>query len=415
MPSQPALHPRILNASPEAPKSGIRILASDIADNPYMQLALTHLAICLERAPSEGTRFATSDRQSSARLRGGLHKASENLTELIDDLSLRLAWPELIPLKKYSHYTRLHRIVLGQHQTPHHRDDASAYRLFLAILLLYVWSRSLVEPSMQRRPAFAALHLFHIEERLQSLFPEEGTPPPLISAYEFPRVHRISDMADLLRNELRIDNPADRSITTHFKVKDTPEPPPTRFICYRYATKLSDRRAKSEVTKSYLEIFPPHDKKTLYSFRHEYFDTQGIRRITDGFVVRLAQTFYFFGGSRRGEGFALGIKVIAIPASEEGTWLDRDFITGLFLSNDSNLKSIVGRGLLARARDVVSPNEHFCGRISTKDLLQDIKTNALASHAVQPSHRSQFLESLRNKGQIGSIPTVISAFVKPPA
>jgi hypothetical protein len=412
--SQRLLDTRIIDGSPDLTKTGIKQLADDIGENSYLRLAVTLLALCMERAPNERTTRTETDGKPSKRQVTGLKRASKDLADILDFLAGHLAWADLLELKGYAKYSTLHRIVLGRYQIPYRNDEAAGYYLFLAVLLLYVWSRGLNEPSIRHKAAYDALSMFRVENRISELFPIEGA-GGLPKPYEFPEpAGRITSMEDLLRDELHIENPADRSIAADFKVKASSSPPPTRYICYRLTTKLTTRRrTKTEITKSYLEIYPPRGEKTIYSFKHVYLDTSEITRVTDGFVIKLEHTFYFFGSSRRADGeAAVSIKVIAIPTSERGSWANRDFVSGLYMSNDSGLKPIVGRILLARARDIEYPVKEFCGRIPAKDLMKDIKYNAANSNAIRPVHQKDFPEAIRNKGQVGNVLSAITVFEK---
>jgi hypothetical protein len=407
MPETLPISPRILNRLPAQTRHGIEQLAEDIGANSYLRLATTHAALSLERLPNSKDAVA---QQVDAKQFSGLRRAEAELTSLLAALSDKLAWTELLTIRRYAEYSRLRRIILGQYQVPRHRADADRYYTFLSILLLYVHSRAQSEESIERTPAYHAFRLFHIEERIDELFPaslEGGLSVAL--EYEFPKPSgRLTSIIDILQEELHVE-----SIATHFKIPHTASPPPVRYVCYRYTTRWTPRRAsKSTITKSYLELYPPHGERKAFSFRHEYLDTHEVPRITDGFIVKLVQTFYFIGGSLRGDGTtSMGIKVMAIPTSERSTWHDHDFISGLFLSNDSDLNPIAGRLLLVRAREIEEPAlRQLCDRIPESALIKDIKQISANSSKSRPSDEKQFILALQNEGQDGKLKTVVNAY-----
>jgi hypothetical protein len=147
-----------------------------------------------------------------------------------------------------------------------------------------------------------------------------------------------------------------------------------------------------------LEIKKPTAKTEIYSFRHKYADEDRIIRNTSGFVVKLAQTIYLLGSSRKSEQkTAVGLKLIAVPANEMHQRYDHAFIWGLFLSNDSALNPIIGRLLLVRVKgelDETAPTNY--DRIDEADLFDDIKKCAADGTIVKPTDRRWLVDSLRN-------------------
>jgi len=412
MPEALPISPTILNRLSAQTRHGIEQLAEDIGANSYLRLAATHAALSLEGLPN--SKDTVSEATDSKPLLSGIRRAEAELDSLIVALSDKLEWVELLASRHYAKYSQLRRIIVGQFHVPRHRVDANQYYIFLSILVLYVHSRAQSEQAIERTPAFHAFRLFHIEERIQDLFPASLEGALSTTEYEFPKPSgRLTSIIDILREELHVESPLDPSIATHFKIPRTASPPPIRYVCYRYTTHWTSRRAsKSTITKSYLELFPPHGERKAYSFRHEYLDIHEVARITDGFIVKLVQTFYFIGGSLRGEGTtSMGIKVMAIPTGERSTWHDHHFISGLFLSNDSDLNPIVGRMLLVRAREIEEPAlRQLCDRIPESALIKDIKQISASASKISLSDEKQFILALQNEGQDGKLKTVVNAY-----
>ncbi len=390
-------------------KRRIQLVARALSDDPYLRLATTHAALALYDQ-ARGARNANKQRQTKLEKDArGLKRASSDLKECIEYLHSSLSWEELLEIKQYADYELFRRIVLNQFDSAAH---GMKFNLFLAILILYLSSRAADDPKFSNNSAYSAAKLFGVDEYLDILFSVDVVPEVL--RFRFPRGHVGLD--DLLREEFHFEYPNDPSIGSYFNVPNDSSVKKASFICYRYTTRTLFREGVTNtITKSLIEIDRPKDHSSVYRFSHIYVDTDGIVRITTGFVVRLAQAFYFIGDSRRGDSqFAIGIKIIAIPANETSTWRDHNFICGLFLSNDSALNPVVGRILLVRAGDAEDgTQDRYCGRIPDSELASHINANAAKSAQIRPGEESQLLAALRNIGQIQMLETSIVAFKRP--
>jgi hypothetical protein len=399
-------------------KGKIEQIADDLLENQYLHLAVRHAALCLHMAearedlPSGKPDLEKRDALPSESV-AGLKRASSDIKIAIDELVQKTHWREFGHAKRYAEYSTLRRIVLDQYRTPGTEEDRHAYYQFLAILLLYITARAEADATIRRRQAYRAIRLFHVAEYLDELVFPPSIPATEFAKYEFPRPSvKVSDLIDVLKEEFNIDNPLDPSIGSFFNVSASTS---ASFVCYRYTSRnRAKRNDNNQITKSYLQIDPPRGDKKVFSFKHRYINTDGTFRITSGFVVRLQQAFYMIGGSLRQRGqSAVGVKVIAIPTAESGTWYEHDFISGLFLSNDSALNPISGRLLLMRIGECdEAVQDQHCGRISEDEFFTDLKANATSSARLKKSDKNEFLKAMKNVGKVMNIDTTITSYVK---
>lgn len=424
----------IRNSTTESVKANIRQIAKDLAGNRYMALAVVHAALALyDRHPHpkqkqhteehggapeqpgvlESSGDAASDQRAKTRgeAGAGLHHSSKTVVSFLEKFARDHDWSEISKLKTLAGYSNLRAIILDEYKL-NTDGQRSRYFLFLAMLLIYLVERAASDLSLKEALCFAALKLFEIEQYLDELFAagsEKAAP------YEFPKSQKSApNLAEVLKSELGIENPSNPSISDFFKV---PISSPARYVCYRYTTHINPgRNARNSLTKSYTEIEPPRDGRNVYSFSHKYQDLEGLVRSTSGFVVRSAQTFYFVGGSVRGE-VAIGAKIIAIPAHEHNTWYAHEFISGLVLSNDSELNPIAARFFMVRTgagpRDEADLIDRYSGRIEEKEFLSDVKSHAVNPRPLTKTYAQEFLAALSNRIDVrDGLETPLVPFVK---
>jgi hypothetical protein len=399
------LDPRVRDSSSDVVKAKIQKIAEELARNRYMAFAIVHAALSLY------------DRRTSGREDEGtgLHRSSDSIIHFLEDFSREYGWKEILNLREFAEYTVLRRIVIDEYQLPSYDDERSRYFLFMAMLLIYLVSRAENDVFLRRKPCFGILKLFQIDKYLDEAFSTKNSTKT--NSYTFPKSQvSIPNIGEVLKAELHIENPSDPSISAFFNI---PPSSPARYVCYRYTTQIEPKRnAQNQLTKSFIEIDRPRDEKTVYSFTHKYLDVEDVVRTTSGFVIHLAQTFYFVGGSLRGRGVAaVGAKFIAVPASDSGTWYEHDFMSGLFLSNDSALNAIVGRFFMARTDDGPLDEQElkkrYCGRIPERNFFSDIKSNAANPLRLHETDRKDFLRAMSIKTELKKdLETTIVSFRK---
>lgn len=437
----------IRNTTTESIKANIRQLAKDLAGNRYMALAVVHAALVFydrqlqkqhvvpelreENAAATGRRTeehdgvaeqvdvpeasgdAASDQHARTRGEAGLHHASFEIISFLKKFERDHPWDDISKLKTLARYSSLRNIVLDQYNA-NTEGKRNRYFLFLAMLLIYLVDRASTEPWLTDAPSFAALKLFEVDQYLHELF-SSGSKKTAV--YEFPK-NQVSapDLVEVLKTELHIANPCDPRISTFFNLSSES---PARYVCYRYTTQFRPRKnAQNLLTRSYTEIEPPRGGRNFYSFSHKYQDIEGSVRSTTGFVIHLDQTFYFVGGSVRGQNpAAVGVKVIAIPADEHNTWYEHEFISGLVLSNDSDLNPIAARFFMVRTgagpQDDEELKNRFIGRIEEKEFFGDVESHAVTSRQLGKAHEREFLAALSNKiGGKGRLETPLLPFEK---
>jgi hypothetical protein len=345
--------------------------------------------------------------------RAGLHRSSVEVASFLEKFSSDHQWNDISKLKALAGYTSLRSILLDQYN-PNTEARRNSYFLFLAMLLIYLVERAGTEHWLTDAPSFAALKLFEVEQYLHELF-SPGSKKA--AAYEFPK-KQISapDLVEVLKTELHIANASDPHISTFFNLSSES---PARYVCYRFTTQAHPRKnAPNLLTRSYTEIEAPRGGRNVYSFSHKYQDIEGLVRSTSGFVIHLDQTFYFVGGSvRSGNPAAIGVKVIAIPADEHNTWYAHEFISGLVLSNDSDLNPIAARFFMVRTgagpQDDDDLKNRFIGRIEEKEFFGDVELHAVTPRQLSKAHEREFLAALSNKtGGKGRLETPLLPFEK---
>lgn len=370
-------------------KQAIKDLSVSIKDNEYLLLAALNAFLFFY--DQESQEVGDQDKQ---RKLSGLHLTEFLLKKLIEYLATQKTWPEIKDLSSLANYAALREIIIRK-RGPGTGREAERYYLFVSCLLVFLISLADDNDDIRRSKPYEDFLNFHAEEHIFSLFSNDLTTP---QPYIFPNKFVLpKSLGEMLRTELHIENLNDRDIADFFHLPEANEP--AKFICYRYTTRQNSRKnIPNSITRSYLEIYKPGVAE-VFNFKHWYLDPDGEKRRTTGFLVHLAQSFYFVGSSRReGTVFsaAKAMKVIAVT-NKESTRYQNGFIAGLYLSNDSQLNPITGRILLVRAKDEIDyETTGLFDRFPEEKIMTDLKEKSLQGQYLKQGDKTWLLDMIRN-------------------